>query len=73
MDAFLLSHGVLLVKYLCWAFVTAAGFLHLFLGIMLHSFLPSQMMYFQWRSQGLPGWASRPPGKAKMRKKMKKT
>ena len=38
---------VWLVKYLGWAFVTAVGFLHLFLDIMLHPVLPSQMMYFR--------------------------
>ena len=30
------------------------------------------MRRYQWRSQGLPGWASRPPGKPKWRRKWKK-
>ena len=36
--------------------------------------LSSQMnpCIWQWRSQGLPRWASRPPGRLKMRKKTKK-
>ena len=41
------SPVVWLVKYLGWAFVIAAGFLHLFLGIMLHPFLPSLRMYLR--------------------------